>query len=470
MRHLIRLSWLLCAVMLVHSCTEEENQSSVTGTVQFAFDPGKAIAPHGRVASDFPAGSYLIVSIADQSGRAILTRETINLVQAGNGYISDPIVLKSGNYNLTDFWVVGPGRVMLYAAPKAQSNFASLVDRPLPFAFHVSGNTLVQEAVQVVDVHESNPEDFGYVSFPVDVVRKFAVSVFIPDDNSGLTLTNAQAFIVDDSDTIHIHDLEAKTNTIPFEENPDDTLQLVIGKDGYSRYAKIFTYNQLKDELDGSPLVVVLKPALTFVADVPGWIDPPSPYVFDLNQTTGSFTIDWGDGSIELVTEWGHQLHTYTKSGRYFVSVTGDLKNIVDQRFFYDDARFTRVDLRHLTGMVYFGAGYMGVSPSVFDFSHNTKLEYIWLGALPLWEETIFPAGLKLQGLEIDGPNRLTTEDVDAAIDVLYQSVTHYGTQSGYFSYINVVTNEVVGPPSPGGYAKLATLRDEYYWQIFPGF
>lgn len=137
MKHLVRLSWLLLVAMLVQNCTEEESNRS-TGNIQFVFDPGKIADPNGKAsAEDFPAGSYLIVSIEDNSGHAI---HTLNLIQVGDNFISDPLPLTSDSYKLTEFMVVRSDRALLYAAPKAQSPLAKYVDRPLPISFTVTEN------------------------------------------------------------------------------------------------------------------------------------------------------------------------------------------------------------------------------------------------------------------------------------------------------------------------------------------
>jgi hypothetical protein len=454
--------------MLVQNCTEEESNRS-TGNIQFVFDPGKIADPNGKTsAADFPAGSYLIVSIEDNSGHAIHTRKSINLIQVGDNFISDPLPLTSDSYKLTEFMVVRSDRALLYAAPKAQSPLAKYVDRPLPISFTVTENALLEEAVQVVDVKGSNPEDFGYISFGLDIVRKFGLSVFIPDDNS-LSLTTAEAFLIMDDDTVHVQDLDAKVNTILFEEDPDDSVELVVIKDGYSKYVKMFTFNQLKDELDGNPLTVVFTQALTFTVDLPDWGGTEFNFAFNITVLHVPVIIHWGDGTSDVLsTNESHYSHAYDGPGKYFVDVTGDLNVIEGLGFYYDDGRFTKIDLQHLKNLQSFGAGYMGTSPSVIDFSQNKKLEVALLGYLPELERVIFPAGVKLYGVDIGGPNKLTAQDVNEVIDLVYQSAVLNGIYDGYFSVSNPVTNELTGPPSPESIAKLVTLRDTYAWQINP--
>jgi len=470
MRHLLRLSLLFFVAVLVQSCTDEESNRSA-GHVQFTFDPAQAT--NGRVsAADFPAGSYLIITIEDNAGKEVLKRKTINLIKVGDDFISDPIPLPSGSYKLTDFWVASPDRVMLYAAPKAQSPLAEYVDQPLPISFTVAVDALQEEAVQVLDASESSPEDFGYVSFDLEVIRKFALSVFIPSTN-GLILTTADAFILTkDLDTLKVQALEAKTNTIFWEADRTDSLQLVVMKDGFSRYTRTFTFNQLKDELNGSPLKIVLNAALTFVANIPDWAQGDFEFAFSTNTSYDPLTIHWGDGTSDFISAHHeyHHVHRYHQPGKYFVDVTGNLDAITELGFYYDNGRISAIDLRHVINLKAFGAGYMGVSPATIDFTHNTKLENVSLGYLPDLEQIIFPAGLKLHAADIGGPNKLSAQDVDVIIDMVYQAAIQHNIRDGYLNFMDVITNEMTGPPSPSSIEKARVLRDEYAWFVLPQF
>lgn len=468
MRHFINFSLLFFVAVFSQGCKEEDNNPRAgTGNIQFVFDQAGI---DGLIQSEnFPDGTHLIVSIQKSDGSAVLTRKEVTLVQDGDKFISDPVPLPAGSYELTDFWVVGSGRVM-FAAPRTLSPLAELVNQPLPFSFVVTNPVLMKQVVQAIDVSASEPADFGYVSFGLDVIRRFGLSVFIPQDD-GLALTTGEAFILHNNDTLHVHSLAAQINTIVFEEEPDDTFELVVIKDGYSRYARKFTFNQLKVELKRNPVIAVLAPALTLVADVRDYGVPPF-FAINIGSYEGSLSIGWGDGSSEILSTPVSEnvTHEYEKPGRYFVSVSGDLKKVYDIGLFYDDGRFTRIDLQHVTELTSFRAGYMGISPSVIDFTNNMKLEAFTLDYLPQLGEVIIPDGLKLRVASIGGLNMLTTQDVDGVIDVVYQSATHFNVQEGYFGIASVMQGEMTGPPSAASVAKLATLRDVYSWDVQPDF
>ena len=67
-------------------------------------------------------------------------------------------------------------------------------------------------------------------------------------------------------------------------------------------------------------------------AFVTTWNVTTSPYTISIPvevRTDGTLTIDWGDGIITPVTTNGTQSHTYSASGEYQVSMTGDLSRII---------------------------------------------------------------------------------------------------------------------------------------------
>jgi hypothetical protein len=463
MKDLMKLSWLLFVALCLQTCIEEEPSRS-KGNVQFTFEARKMPgAEGGRTRSEeFPAGSYLIVSITDKDGEAVLTREAVALYQVGNQFISDVVVLETGEYSLTDFWVADPNRVMLYAAPKAASPLSLLVDRPLPFSFVVTENFVLEEPVQVVSVGENTPEDFGYPSFRIEVATRFQLAVFIPGDD-GPTLTWAQSMILDaNQDTLSIQWLEELTNTLYLKGNPNDTFELVVIKDGYARYSRKFTYAGLARELKAKPLKVSLQPALTFVANL-NYSDGPVYYVFRQNTDSVNLSIDWGDGTS------GHALeHVYEKGRSYYVSITGDLTAIKELSFFYDDSRFNQIDLRHLTELRHFDSGYMGMGPVVLDFNDNKKLESIGASYMPDLAHILLPPGLKLRYVNISGPNKLTSSDVDHIISYTYGSAVSNNLRDGFFGILNILTSELTGPPSSASLEKLETLRDDYGWTLYP--
>lgn len=470
MQILRRTMLLLAAAMLAYSCADENESPRSTGEIQFSFNPDATVKPGGRTAADFPDGSYLIVTIQNASGTPVFTRERVDLVRVGDEYIGEPLALPEGNFRLTDFWVVSPTRVLLYAAPKEGAPLADLVDDPLPQTFSISKDQLSNVGVQVIDVAGSSPQDFGYVSFDLEVIRKFQISVFTTGED-GLALSSATAAVLDGIDTLQLEALEAKVNTFVFTDDPDDTVTLAVTKPGYARYARKVTFNQLMEELDGDPLTVVLSPAVTFVALYD--ITNAQAYSIRVSGPSGSITIDWGDGTSGIYSLDANdaQEHNYAHSGKYFVSITGDLTSVTDFYSFYGGGPMVdHIDVSQLTEMVDIRIG-LTTSPPSIDLTKNKKLTGLMLIGNDMSEILIAPDNT-LQFISIDGPNNFTTATLDAFVNSLYQSVVTSGRTEGYLSlyaiWYEYEDNTMIGPPSADALTKLRSLRDDYGWAISP--
>ena len=80
------------------------------------------------------------------------------------------------------------------------------------------------------------------------------------------------------------------------------------------------------------PPLVMAGSHLTEGAFVTTWNDTASPYTISIPvevHTGGTLTIDWGDTTTTTVDINGTQSHTYSASGEYHVSMTGDLSRII---------------------------------------------------------------------------------------------------------------------------------------------
>jgi hypothetical protein len=469
MQFIKRTLLLFIAALLAYSCADENESPHYTGEIQFSFNPNATIKPEGRTVADFPDGSYLIVTIESTSGASIFTRERIDLVRVGYEYIGEPIAIPEGNFRLTDFWVVSPTQVLLYAAPKEGAPLADLVDDPLPQTFSINKDQLSNVDVQVIDVTDSSPQDFGYASFDLDVIRKFQITVFVAGEN-GLVLSSATATLLDGIDTLQLESLDAKVNTIGFVEDPDDTVTLAITRTGYARYTRKFTFNQLKHELGGNPLTVVLSPAVTFIAlaDASSF----SPYSFRMSGIPGQIIIDWGDGTSDIFSIELNQMHehVYTHSGKYFVSITGDLENITEFASSYGAAPIIdHIDVSAFTQLEDIRIG-LTTSPASINLTKNKKLTSIMFRGNDMSEVIIAPDNI-LTYVSLDGPNRFTTASLETFVNILYQSVVASGRTGGYISLYAIwyeTDNAMIGPPSRDTLNKLHSLRNDYGWQLDP--
>jgi hypothetical protein len=170
MKNILRALIFISISLVALNCTNDESMP-VQGKVQFALAITSSSADGGRVLSQsFPDGSYISLSIETASGSSVYSFKKVDLIKLGDGYVTSPLALTEGSYRLTDFFVMSAGNEILYATPKEGSPLAGLVEHPLPMNFSITADGIVNLNVQVVDADQQSPEDFGYVSFGVEVI------------------------------------------------------------------------------------------------------------------------------------------------------------------------------------------------------------------------------------------------------------------------------------------------------------
>src|SRR5690606_11436399 len=200
--------------LLGQACSENENAPLSKEKIQFSFTVSSAEVSGGRTdAAALPDNVDLRISLNTASGETVFTNHTITLLRMGDSYISDVVELQPMRYVLTDFMLVKDSEEVMYATPKRSSPLASAVVHPLPYTFVVGRDKVSTIAMEVIDVQQSTPEDFGYVSFDVTVITPWRISVFALE-NDKLMLTNAHAFLYRNATLEHEYELSAKVNSL----------------------------------------------------------------------------------------------------------------------------------------------------------------------------------------------------------------------------------------------------------------
>lgn len=243
------------ALSLMISC-ERDEIALKEGRLEFTFSPDGALSG-GRINQ---SASALLVTIEDAEGNVIHERKEIPLFKFGEGYLSEPIALTSGNFRLTEFIVLDENDVALYATPLEGSPLAYLVDDPLPIDFSITKNNLTKISPQVIKVEGNTSVDFGYATFSFDVTETFNFSVGIMTYNSAneiFELTAAHVTIVSGAETLFDMEVPALTHSIRIKDGYD-SYTLSIVKEGYTAYESDFTATALKAYGTGSPLVITL--------------------------------------------------------------------------------------------------------------------------------------------------------------------------------------------------------------------
>jgi hypothetical protein len=470
-----KTSWLfyfglLTLVALTWSCHDEEHGPAKPGNVRFTID-ARALhdARGGRIVATLPVGSSLYITIADGGGNDVYTLKQVSLLELGSEYISEPLLLPPGDYTLTEFLVADADDHVVYATPKEDSPLAPYVNDPLPAAFVVNGDAITGLDVQVLAINDHSAEEFGYVTFRVELLPfpYFKLAVFAHDSTNGLAFSPVRAYVLDGADTVYKQSLPAGIQDIAFHGDLSHTYTLVLTQPSYRRYTQTFVLHELVSALSGAALTVTLTPAFTFMAAFPGNVQ--NPYSFSLNEGVQDLTVDWGDGVIEPVVPQpgGYLEHAFAdESPLHFVSVYGNLNSITATEFYYSSANTTEISIVYLPALRVFASA-LATGPIYMDFTHNPLieeivLEYSYVRSFDL------PEGAKLRHFDVLFNDSFSESSFNEAIQAAYRGRQYGQTGELYLSYSPHATTGFIAPVSEESLEMLRELRDSYNWMIWP--
>lgn len=470
-----QISWLVSLLVLAlvfPGCREDE--PAKPGNIRFAFNPVVLANSQGRQATSLPDGASLYVSIRRVSGDEVYTLEPVRLLRIGTEYISEPLALPGGNYELTDFLVADGAGNVVYATPKEGSELAPWVDDPLPQAFAVSDDAIAQVDVQVLPVDAQLPEQFGYATFAVHVTPfpYFKLAVF-RQGSDGPEFSRVHAYLLDEGDTVYHRHLPAGQNDVIFPGNPERTYTLVLMEDELMTYSRTFVLRDLVTELAGAPWQVTLAPALTFTAI---FRNDFFEYWIRVDETIPgtSFTIDWGDGAVEEfdVIESQTFYHEYAAAGDYHVSMSGDLAAVRLVAMVFGFGATDNISLREVPGLkilsmgLNVGSGVVGADS--LDLSHTPELEALNCSYSNLRYVDISHTP-KLRSLDLSGNVDFPVPVLNKLIDDLYQHVVEHTIIGGYLNLETGFDYTFIGPPSAEALDQMHIIGMEYGWTIVPG-
>ena len=204
---------------------------------------------------------HVLVSVEDLNGKEVLDNELIPLYQFGNGFISEKVKLETGKYLLTRFLVIDPSGKVVYAAPKKGSPRAYLVKEPLPIPFSIRKEHVTTVTPEVLPVGNSNPEEFGYVNFGVEVVRPLHFFTICYLDNPEVMAptrpTNALLTVYDATGWHYTFKLRPRVNHLVIRGG-SDVYTFVLEKKGYKTQKMEFTALELEATTPNEPLVLTI--------------------------------------------------------------------------------------------------------------------------------------------------------------------------------------------------------------------
>ncbi len=468
------LTLCISFLFLGNGCNSDQENiiSQEKGELMLGFDLIQK-NKSSRIANTIPSGSAIRLSIQNSEGVPIFTNKVISILKINENWISEPLPIPTGSYILTELLILSPNNEILYAVPLQDSPVADLVLTPLPVSFVVNPNEIINLNIELLHANDLNPADIGYVTFPFKTVDYFFLSVFTPSHN-GHSFADAQAFIIQNSDTINSFNIQPEPNTLTFTSADSGVFTLVIIKSGFSKYSQNFTISEIYEDYENALISVQLKPAFTFVAD-PNLIDGIN--IFDISiGFNGIIKIDWGDGQIQHYSANEDDLkitcaHIYEKEGLYFVSVTKDIQNIRTFYSYYGAGPIKEINLTNLSNLIDFRLGLSGESshPKVFDFSNNLQVQHIDVGGNSNLEDIILSENNEVKDLSLFGPNQIKTEDLEEIISKVYGSAIENNRHRGNIS-LSTRDNDgtFIGPPSNTTLEHLRILKQNYNWYLEP--
>jgi len=246
---------LLAMIVLFSSCRQDDEPASATsGSIQFGFSAAD-ISKGGRIQTGDVAS--VLVTVTDTHGQVVANNKQLTLYAFGDGYLSEPIALTTGQYKLSGFVVLNNSNNAVYAAPVRGSALDYLVTTPLPIDFPVTKDIVSNVNVEVIAVDGNSAKDFGYTTFSFDIIDTFTFNMaVIAQDKSALT--DGRIVITSGTTTVYDKTSVAGITTRVQVRNGYTSYAVNVTKDGYLPYSQIFTAEKLKHYITDSVLTVNL--------------------------------------------------------------------------------------------------------------------------------------------------------------------------------------------------------------------
>ncbi len=183
MKVLKHLLWAFFAAFLM-ACGADEPQEEQEGQITFTIENVLNQKSGGRTEADAADITYALITIENDQGDVVMDREQVNVSPFGDGFITDPVTLITGDYNLTEFILMNDADEVIFATPLAGSDLAYLVSNPLPLAFTITANSTTELAPEVIDVTASVPEQYGYFGMNFTIIETFDLMITVLEQDA----------------------------------------------------------------------------------------------------------------------------------------------------------------------------------------------------------------------------------------------------------------------------------------------
>ncbi|NAS13333.1 leucine-rich repeat domain-containing protein [Poritiphilus flavus] len=172
------LYFLLFLSIVIASCSSEsdpevvpgENESMETEGKQVFRIDFKEITSSGATlkSSGNLEPAFALISISDNSGNPVYTREKFALTKVEENYETEEITLDAGTYSLTEFIVTDANDVVISLAPIGDSALSEFTETFLPLEFLVEEDETAVSTTENIEADGFTAFDFGYGEVNLD--------------------------------------------------------------------------------------------------------------------------------------------------------------------------------------------------------------------------------------------------------------------------------------------------------------
>lgn len=258
MKTKIVLGLLLLLLAFMQGC----EKSQIPGKGKLELSIGQSPAAEALLKSaDIDTGTvvgysyYLVFSVETINGDVVFDSEMVPLMVFGSGFLSPSIEMEEGNYYLTELFVVNTTGEAIMAAPRLNSEYAYLVNSPLPIEFNINTNGVSRVSPEVLNIGDAGPGMFGYAEFDVTVVNPLKAHLNLVCTSANNALCGATMVATSSYGWAHKFSLQQGLNELFLREDGDYYMFEVYGDDGQT-VALMYTMDEIRNSSPESPLMI----------------------------------------------------------------------------------------------------------------------------------------------------------------------------------------------------------------------
>lgn len=258
----IHFGLILLAIVTLFSCEERGMDNNGIGTVEFSINvPDEISQSKSDTSGNTAVFSYqILISVEDLSGNPVYTDDLFPIYSFGTGFVSENVEFEAGEYMLTKFMVINPSGEVIFASPLEGSPLAYLANRPLPFNFTIFPELVTRVLPEVLAVDGQTPDNFGYASFGVQIIKPLQFyTICILDNPLSMApspqLTTAKLTVYNPDGWHYTFKLEAAINHLVIRGG-SETYYFVLEKSGYLPQKILIYARELHASSEENPLVL----------------------------------------------------------------------------------------------------------------------------------------------------------------------------------------------------------------------